>query len=104
MKRPRPSTVGKGPQVPRLVQIPDDELIETLVAHGQPRHSAEALRTNGQLRLYALMFWTDVGDAGRGDTAAKERVDYCRESWSVMRAQELISDIPGRNFTADRPV
>jgi hypothetical protein len=86
---------GAGIPVP-LTEVPDEELIAELVAHGQPRHAAEELRRNPQLRLAALRFWVDVGDARAGDRQARERVDYLRECWSRMRAEELISDDPAR--------
>jgi hypothetical protein len=84
---------GAGIPTP-IASIPDDELIACLVEHGQPRHAAVEVRTNPQLRLAALRFWVDVGDARKGDKAAKERVDYCRECWSRMRVDELIADHP----------
>jgi hypothetical protein len=83
---------GAGIPAP-IASVPDNELINTLVAHGQPRYGAEELRTNPQLRLLATRFWVDVGDAGRGDKAAKERVDYCRASWEAMRRADLGSHI-----------
>lgn len=86
---------GAGIKTP-LAAVTDEELIAELVAHGQPRHAAEELRTNPQLRLAALRFWVDVGDAGKGNPAARERVDYMRECWSKMRAEELIGDDPAR--------
>lgn len=84
---------GEGIKTP-LAAVPDAELIANLVAHGQPRWSAELVRKDPMLRLAALRFWVDVGDAGKGDSAAKERVDYVRACWSRMRAEELISDDP----------
>ncbi|HEX6461114.1 MAG TPA: hypothetical protein VF032_19515 [Thermoleophilaceae bacterium] len=89
---------GAGIRTP-LAAVPDEELIANLIAHGQPRHAAEELRVNPQLRLAALRFWVDVGDAGKGDPAARERVDYMRECWTRMRAEELISDDPRRQHT-----
>lgn len=87
----------KGAGIPTpIASIPDDELIACLVEHGQPRREAAELKRNPQLRLAAVRFWVDVGDARHGDAQAKERVDYCRESWQRMRAEELISDHPGR--------
>lgn len=87
----------KGAGIPTpIAAIPDDELIATLVEHGQPLHAAQELRRNPQLRLAALRFWTDVGDARKGDPAAKERVEYHRESWHAMRRAELIADDPRR--------
>ena len=84
---------GAGIPAP-IAAIPDAELIATLVEHGQPRHAAAELTRNPQLRLAALRFWVDVGDARKGDTAARERVDYMRECWTRMRAEELITDDP----------
>lgn len=84
---------GAGVATP-IAAVPDDELIACLVEHGQPRHAAQELRRNPQLRLAALRFWVDVGDAQRGDRTARERVDYCRDCWQQMRAQELITDDP----------
>jgi hypothetical protein len=86
---------GAGIATP-LVEVPDEELVKTLIEHGQPRHAAEELKRNPQLRLAALRFWADVGDARAGDKAAKERVDYLRECWAKMRAEELITDDPAR--------
>jgi hypothetical protein len=89
---------GQGITTP-LTAVPDAELIACLVEHGQPRHAAQELARNPQLRLAALRFWVDVGDARKGDSEAKERVDYMRECWTRMRAEELISDDPGRQHT-----
>ena len=86
---------GAGIATP-IAAVPDSELIACLVEHGQPRHAAAELTRNPQLRLAALRFWVDVGDARKGDPAAKERVDYVRDCWERMRAEELISDDPRR--------
>lgn len=94
--RARQARRQAGAGIGRVAAVPDEELIACLVAHGQPRHAAQEVRTNPQCRLAALRFWVDVGDAGKGDKAARERVDYCRQAWSVMRAQELIADDPRR--------
>jgi hypothetical protein len=77
---------------------PDELLVSTLVAHGQPRFSAEQLRTHGGARFYALRFWEDVQAAAKGDREAQERVDYCREMWGNMRRIELISDRPAHTI------
>src|SRR4029077_19499716 len=79
-----------------IADIPDGELIRTLVSLGQPEWSARQLMGNPQLRLAALRLWADVGAAGRGDGAAKERVDYVRAAYARMRKEELISDDPSR--------
>jgi hypothetical protein len=84
---------GAGIPTP-IAAVPDAELVACLVEHGQPRHAAQELTRNPQMRLAALRFWVDVGDARHGDTAAKERVDYMRECWTRMRAEELIADDP----------
>ena len=89
---------GAGIKTP-IATVPDTELVACLVEHGQPRWAAEELKVNPQLRLAALRFWCDVGDAREGDPAAKERVDYMRECWSKMRAEELIADDPARQHT-----
>lgn len=94
--RNRHRQAGAGITTP-ILAVPDEELIATLVAHGQPRYAAEQVKTDPQLRLAALRFWVDVGDAGRGDKQAKERVDYIRASWSAMRRDEIISDDPRRD-------
>jgi hypothetical protein len=86
---------GAGIRTP-IAAVPDEELIACLVEHGQPRHAAIELKRKPQLRLAALRFWVDVGDAQKGDPAARERVDYMRECWTRMRAEELISDDPRR--------
>lgn len=91
---------GAGIATP-IASVPDAELINELVAHGQPRWAAEELRHNPQLRLAALRFWVDVGDAQRGDKAARERVEYMRECWHAMRAEELISDDPRRGHQGE---
>jgi hypothetical protein len=93
--RNRQHQAGAGIRTP-LAAVTDDELVAELVAHGQPRHAANELRSNPQLRLAALRFWVDVGDARKGDRAARERVDYMRECWARMRAEELIGDDPRR--------
>jgi hypothetical protein len=84
---------GAGIREP-LAAVPDAELIATLVAHGQPRWSAELLMRDPALRLAAVRFWVDVGDAGRGDKQAKERVDMIRESFARLRELEQVSDDP----------
>lgn len=89
---------GNGIPTP-IASIPDRELIATLVAHGQPRWAAQELTRNPQLRLAAVRFWVDIGDAGRGDPAAKDRVDYMRACWVRMRAEEILSDDPRRGHT-----
>jgi hypothetical protein len=86
---------GTGIRAP-LLEVPDNELIQTLVMLGQPPADAAQLRDNPQLRLAALRLWVDVGDAGRGDKAARERVDYVRECFARMRKEGLISDEPGQ--------
>lgn len=81
-----------------LTFLPDDLLVATLAAHGQPLWSADQLRTHPGLRFAALRFWCDVQDAAEGDCEAQERVDRCREAWQIMRREELISDVPGRSI------
>jgi hypothetical protein len=93
--RNRHRQAGAGIATP-VAAVPDAELVACLVEHGQPRHAALELTTNPQLRLAALRFWVDVGDARAGDKAARERVDYCRECWARQRADELIADDPRR--------
>lgn len=88
---------GAGIPAP-IASVPDGELIATLVAHGQPRWAAAELRRNPQLRLAAVRFWVDVGDAAH-DPAARERVDYMRECWSRLRAEEILCDDPRRGHT-----
>jgi hypothetical protein len=89
---------GDGIRTP-IAAIPDAELIANLVEHGQPLWAARELRRNPQLRLAALRFWVDVGDARKGDPAARERVDYMRACWSRMRAEEILTDDPRRGHT-----
>ena len=81
---------------PPIAAIPDGELIRTMESLGMPRHEARQLVGNPQLRLAALRAWVDVGDAGRGVVAAKERVDYMRASFAALRKAEMISDDPNR--------
>jgi hypothetical protein len=95
-QRQRHRQAGAGIPAP-IAAVPDAELIACLIEHGQPAHAARQLQSNPQLRLAALRFWVDVGDARRGDPAAKERVDYCRESWTRMRSEEIIADDPRRD-------
>lgn len=94
-RRARRFMEGTGIPTP-IADIPDGELIRTLVSLGQPEWSARQLMRNPQLRLAALRLWADVGAAGRGDVRAKERVDYVRASYAAMRREELISDDPAR--------
>lgn len=96
VRRTRRQQEAGGIRTP-IASVPDAELIACLVEHGQPRWSAEELKRNPQLRLAALRFWVDVGDAQKGDPAARERVDYMRACWARMRAEELISDDPRRS-------
>ena len=86
---------GNGIKTP-LAAVPDSELISCLVSLGQPLWSAVELRKNPQLRLAALRLWVDVGDAGKGDPAARERVDYIRQCFSQMRKEEILADDPAR--------
>lgn len=81
-----------------LKGAPDELLIATLVAHGQPRWAAEEVRRHPGARFAALKFWCDVQDAAEGHKEAQERVDYCREVWSSMRKIELISDTPNHTI------
>lgn len=92
-RRQRLRGTGDGIAAP-IAAVPDEELIATLVEHGQPRWSSRLLKRDPALRLAALRFWVDVGDARKGDPRARERVDMIRESWARMRAAELISDDP----------
>jgi len=84
------------PGIGPVASVPDAELIACLVAHGQPRWAAREAAANPQARLAALRFWADVQDAGAGDRAARQRVDYLRASWAAMRREELIADDPRR--------
>lgn len=93
---PVPQAAQRQPGIPRNKYVTDDLLIATLVAHGQPKHSAVELRRNPPLRLAAMRFWADVQASGKGDMAARERVDYCRQAWDNMRKADLIADNPGR--------
>lgn len=77
-----------------IADIPDGELIRTLEALGMPHWNAVELTANPQLRLAALRLWVDVGDAGRGNAAAKERVDYMRASIDAMRKNGIVADDP----------
>jgi hypothetical protein len=96
---------GAGAGIPApLAAVPDAELISTLVAHGQPRWSAQLLMRDPALRLAALRFWVDVGDAGRGDKRAKERVDHIRDSFARLRKLEQISDDPRAGPARDHMV
>lgn len=89
----------QGAGIGAIRDIPDRELINTLVAHGQPRWSAQELTVNPSLRLAALRFWCDVQDSAEGDLVARQRIDYMRECWTRMRQEELISDDPRRGYT-----
>jgi hypothetical protein len=86
---------ARGIQAP-IADIPDGELIRTLESLGMPHWNAVELTQNPQLRLAALRLWVDVGDAGRGNAAAKERVDYVRHAMSEMRKAEIMHDDPRR--------
>lgn len=79
-----------------LKGVPDNLLIATQVALGMPRIAAEQVRVHGGARFLALRLWCDVQDAADGDTAAKERIDYHRQSFADMRRAELIADDPKR--------
>lgn len=96
-RRNRHFQEGRGIPTP-LAEVPDGELVRTLVQLGQPRWSARQLTRNPQLRLAALRLWADVGAAGCGDPKAKERVDYVRAAFNAMRKEELISDDPARGY------
>lgn len=87
------------PQIPQNNAYTDDYLIATLVNHGNPRWSAEALRNNSGLRFAATQFAIDVEDAVTGSREAKQRVDYIRAQWEMLRREELLSDDPTRMHT-----
>ena len=82
--------------LPPLPYPNDDLLVATLVAHGNPRWSAEQIRYHPGLRKNAVGFWLDVGAAARGDKPAQARVDAVRWTWQNMRRAEQISDVPER--------
>lgn len=95
----RPGLTGmssRNPGVSPVRAVPDAELIETLVSYGMPLVEARALEHNDQARFNALRFWADVKDYAN-DAGCRERVDYCREAWSVMRRQGIIRDIARSN-------
>lgn len=96
---PRPER-NQSPGIPwiphELKHVPDQLLIATQVAIGMPRQAAEQVRYHGGARGLALKLWCDVQDAAAGDTAAKQRVDYYRESFTQLRRQEAIADDPRR--------
>lgn len=75
-----------------LPAVPDAELVRCLTDAGQPVHAAREVYTNPGLRFAALRFWADVQDADKGDSAAKQRVDYCRSEWAQMRRDGTITD------------
>lgn len=81
--------------LPPLPYPNDDLLIATVVAHGQPRWSAEQMRHHPGLRKNFVLFWLDVQMAAKGDTQAQQRVDAVRWQWQQMRRAEQISDVPG---------
>lgn len=85
--------------LPAMAGLPDDELIDCLVRNGQPRWSAEQLRSNPPLRLAATAFFFDDEAATKGDLAAKQKVDFLREMWVKLRKEELVADDPNRMFT-----
>lgn len=95
----RSQQIAQGGIPSEIKDLPDRLLIDTLVAYGQPLWSAQELRNNPQLRLHAVRFYFDVCDAGKGDSEAKARVDYCRAAWSALRREELIADDPRRQYT-----
>lgn len=76
------------PETAAPLVIPDQVLIQCLADHGMPKKDAIALTVNTGLRLMATRFYFDVGDAGRGNRAARERVDYCREIWTMQARRE----------------
>lgn len=93
----RPARQLGVPMIPfELPAIPDDLLIATQVAVGMPRQAAEQVRHHGGARFLALRLWCDVQDAAAGDVAAKQRVEYQRESFLQLRRAELIADDPRR--------
>ena len=79
-----------------LKDVPDNLLIATQVSLGMPRIAAEQVRYHGGARFLALRLWCDVQDAAEGDKAARERVEYHRQSFADMRRAELIADNPRR--------
>jgi hypothetical protein len=64
--------------------VPAATLERALVDAGMPRADARAVHGSRMLRLFATRFYFDQADAERGDTAARERVDWCRHAWSEM--------------------
>lgn len=91
--------IAQGGIPKEIKDLPDELLIRTLQAHGQPRWSAEQLRVHPQLRLHAVAFFFDVEDANRGDAEARMRVDMCREQWERLRREEYIADDPRRTHS-----
>jgi len=90
--------INQSPGIPANNAYTDNELIANLVAHGNPRWSAEQLRNNPPLRLIATKFFIDCEDAARGDREAKQRVDFIRAQWEAARREELIADDPTRQY------
>lgn len=80
--------------IPPLDDPTDDALIACVSAHGMPLWSADQMRYNPNLRLHYYMFYLDVREAAKGNKEAKDRVDGAISTWSQMRKDELISDIP----------
>lgn len=84
--------------IPPLDYPSDELLVSTLVAHGQPRWSADQIRYHPGLRYSALVFWSDVRRAARGDKESQGRVDGARAAWDEMRRIELIHPIPNHTI------
>lgn len=95
----RQQQIAQGGISREIKDLPDAVLVDILVLYGQPRWSAQELRTNPQARALAVKFWCDVQDAREGDREAKMRVDLCREMWANLRKEELITDNPNRMHT-----
>lgn len=85
-RAPAVATIGP------MRDVPDGELVKTLIGLGMPAGPARTQISNPSMRLVALRVWCDVHDAGRGDKQAKQRIDYIREGFSVLRREDLIRE------------
>lgn len=75
----------------RVPNIPDEPLLECLIANGMPKRHAWASLQSPQLRTCCIVFYFDVEaiEKGEADSDARLRVDLMRDNWAKMRRAEI---------------
>jgi hypothetical protein len=73
----------------RLSMLSPGEVRQTMIENGCPPNAATQQVKDPRFRIYAAKFHLDIQDAALGDSAAKERVEFVRESWAAMAAKQI---------------